>query len=115
MKTQQPSLFGTDAYGNPIARAADPQPSHDAATAVTESGQRFRHAAIVFGVVERHPHGLTYIEIWRACSASEQADLGEAVEVMRRLNDLVKGGAVVKGNVRECTVKRTKMTTWKAA
>lgn len=112
---QQPTLFSSDAYGNPVSRATDPVTSHEAEKAVTESGQRSRHAEIVLAVVRKHPQGLTYVELWHACTKDEQADLGDAIELMRRLNDLVKRGDVAKGDIRMCAVKGSKMTTWRAA
>jgi len=112
MNKSQPLLFGSDAYGTPIARTTDPSPSHEAAAKITASGQRDDHATIVLGVMQRNPDGLTYVELWRECTEGEKAILREPVEVMRRLNDLVKSGAATKGELRECSVKRVKMTTW---
>ncbi len=109
----QQSLFELDPYGGsaPIARATDPESSHEAAAQHTASGARQRHAEIVLALVRRMP-GSTFVELFSGATDEEKVILGNEVEVMRRLNDLGKSFAIKRGPSRECTVKHTKMTTW---
>ena len=93
---------------NPIARTSDPVTSHVAAQGVTESGSRATHCAAVLEVLLLAPHPLTYREI-----AARLPKL-EAVEVMRRLNDLRHESPprVVQLDKRECQVSGRPAMTW---
>lgn len=87
-----------------LARRTDPPTSHEAAQEVCRSGRAQAHAAIVLAIVQAHP-GLTYREIATHCEL-------DAVEVMRRLNDLERADRVEKGPIRQCSSNHHRMATW---
>ena len=89
------------------ARRTDPEPSHEAARHLNVSGKARAHRALVLEALAQRPGG----------TAAEYAHLVglEHVEAQRRLSDLLKDKAVVKGMPRACQVKGTKMVTWRAA
>lgn len=91
----------------PAARTTDPASSHEAIAAQTESGRRDGHAALVLEVVRQAP-GLTYREIYRRLGGS----IEEAVEVMRRLDDLRHDGQVKPGAQRRCSESGRPAQTW---
>jgi hypothetical protein len=98
---------------NPIAHTSDPPTSHLAATAMQSSGKRAAHKNLVLSLCRRFP-GSTAIELWKACSAAEKAELKEPQEVRRRLTDLLHDVAVRQVGMRSCRVRGTKMVTWEA-
>lgn len=121
-KNDQPALFGTNAYGdtvpavpltNPIAHAADPQSSHEAAEKHTASGKRARHAEIVLALVKKFP-GQTALELWDDATVEQQDELKEYQEIRRRLTDLEKANLIRQGPTRRCSVRFTPMLTWEA-
>ncbi len=113
------NLFGPEnQYGGfESARPADPQTSHIAADRHERNGKRGAHAAIVLDAIRRHP-GSTYVELWSSLPVDQQFAIGDAVEVMRRINDLIKSGTVRrvradgKDVVRACKIKLSKMTIY---
>lgn len=112
---RQPRLFDLSSPDMPaIAHTGDPATSHAAAEAVTESGRRDRHCAIVLGLVRRYP-GRTAVELWRLCADDERAALVEMQSVRRRLTDLHHRGLVRQGSERACTVRGSRMVTWEMA
>ena len=90
-------------------RATDPETSVLAAQRHLRSGKASAHRSIVLRLVREH-EGSTYMELWAA--QAEPRAIENPVEVMRRLNDLVKLGLVVKGPERACRVNGNRKTTW---
>ena len=91
---------------NPLARITDPDTSHLAGEEQRKSGRQQSHCATVLTIVNRLP-ALTYREL------AQEANLGEAVEVMRRLNDLHKAGLVTPGtNKHKCSISGRMSTVW---
>lgn len=88
----------------PAAHTTDPESSYAALDAVTVSGQRATHAALV----------LRQVRAVRGLTAGELAKLSglDVVEVRRRLHDLEGHGDVVKGNQRQCREGRNLQLTW---
>jgi hypothetical protein len=95
-------------YRPPLARSTDPATSHIAADQVTRSGRRASLNQAVLAFLRVSGDSFTYREI--------AARIGErdAVNVMRRLNDLRKTGAAEKCGARNCSVNGNLMTTWRA-
>lgn len=96
-------------FPNPIARADNPDTSHQAAAEVTESGTRHKHAERVLELVKAQP-GSTATELLRA--QGDDPDALNEYQIRRRLPDLVAAGLVVHGRSRICRVRRRQMTTW---
>jgi predicted HTH transcriptional regulator len=100
----------------PLARATDPQTSHDAARNVTASGTRAAHCATILAAVKANP----------GSTAGELAEFTgiDRVEVGRRLPDLRNAGQVRNTRnadwgkpsqySRTCLVYGNKMMTWYA-
>ncbi len=112
------NLFGPEnAYGEIAARPSDPVTSHIAADRHERNGKRGAHAAIVLDAIRRHPSS-TYVELWSFLPVDQQFAIGDAVEVMRRINDLIKSGTVRrvradgKDVVRACRVRGSRMTVY---
>jgi hypothetical protein len=90
----------------PLARITDPETSHLAGEDQRKSGRQATHCATVLSIVNRLP-ALTYREL------ALEAKLPEAVEVMRRLNDLHKAGLVRPGAQKhKCKVSGRMSTVW---
>lgn len=88
----------------PAARTTDPATSREA---ITLHRGRESNCQAVWWCVRDYP-GLTYREIAGAVNM-------DAVEVMRRLNDLHRKGLVSKGEARACSTNGHRMSTWRAA
>lgn len=121
MKTQQPTLFGLNAYGGldgidkePIARARDPRSSHKAAEAQVEKGKIRSGAQIILNILQRAGPGraLTYREIWSAATDAEREKLREPNTVAKRLSVLAAKGLVVAGQERPCSVGKSEAREW---
>ena len=85
-----------------LARRTDPATSKEAAVKASKSES---HRQAVWWAVRDHPN-CTYREL--ACHVEF-----EAVEVMRRLNDLRLSGRVVQGDIRKCRINGSRMVTWR--
>lgn len=92
------------AVETPAARATDPITSHLAAEDVTLSGKRVQQQRQAVAAVRAKP-GMTSFELAMACGLDRYM-LG------RRLPECAKGGAVTKGDVRECGITGHKALTW---
>lgn len=88
----------------PAARATDPITSHLAAEDVTRSGKRVQQQHQAAAAVRAKP-GMTSFELAIACGLDRHM-LG------RRLPECAKGGAVTKGDLRECGITGHKALTW---
>ncbi len=92
------------------ARSTDPETSHIAEEELTKSGARLTHCEKIIEAMEdlaamRHTQS-TGREI-------AQKSGMDYVAVMRRMNDLLNSGKVVKGQARTCqTDGKTKMVVW---
>ena len=92
----------------PAARNTDPATSHAAAEEQTGSGRRDHHAALVLAAVRATP-GLTYRELHHRLAGR----IAEAVEVMRRLNDLHTDTLVTPTIPRRvCSISGRPAQTW---
>jgi hypothetical protein len=91
----------------PRSRRNDPESSHVAAREHQQSGAAATHAAIVIAVLRASGEPLTYREVHR------RADIVEAVEVMRRLDDLRRQELVETGPQRICRVSGRLAQTWR--
>lgn len=89
-----------------LSRRTDPPTSKEAAATHVRTGRADAHCRIVLAAVQAHP-GLTYNELADTCGL-------DAVEIMRRLNDLSRRELVRKGSVRPSLVNGNRMTTWYA-
>jgi len=89
----------------PLARVTDPETSHEAAADQIESGRRDTHAMTILGVVRRFP-GVTYRE------AADIAMMDEAVEAIRRLDDLRKADLVHVEGKRKCGISGRTAQVW---
>ena len=87
----------------PIARKRDPNPSHEAAKAVTESGRRESQLTRVLQAVREEP-GLTSLEL-------SHGPFDRHV-FARRLPELEKVHLVRKGEARQCRVGQRSAVTW---
>jgi predicted HTH transcriptional regulator len=83
----------------------DPCTSIEAARIHKE--RAFTNMEVVLSKVKEYPYR-TAGELAVVC------DL-EKVETSRRLSDLKRQGVIVNGSSRKCTMRRTKMTTWRVA
>lgn len=92
----------------PLARATDPATSREAIESLTRSGQRASINRVVLEFLRTSgPATFTYKEI--------AARLGlDAVDVMRRLNDLRHHSQVEKCGERACSTNGNKMTVWRS-
>jgi len=92
----------------PMARASDPQTSHEAADRALASGAVYGQRAAVLGAVKRRP-GATAGELAR--------DLGHATNhvTCRRLPELRARGLVRRGDPRKCRVTGFRCATWEAS
>lgn len=88
----------------PASRGTDDVTSHLAAAAITASGARERHCAIVLRAVKLHP-GKTSFELSLRCPL-------DRYEVARRLPDLLATELVEKGARRRCEVSGKQAVTW---
>lgn len=89
----------------PLARITDPETSHEAAADQIESERRDNHAERVLEVVRKMP-GCSYREL------ADAAEFPEAVEVIRRLDDLRKAGLVHAGDKRRCSISGRPSQVW---
>jgi len=92
----------------PLARSTDPTTSHRAAEQVTRSGRRASLNQSILAFLRASGEALTYREI------AVRIGQSDAVDVMRRLNDLRQSGSVEKCGERNCSVNGNAMTTWRA-
>lgn len=88
----------------PAARSTDPETSHEAAAAITESGERAKQQDRAAAAVRKHP-GLTSAELAQAIGMNRYA-------LARRLPEVETAKEVVKGAARTCEVSRRKAVTW---
>ena len=105
--TQQLDLFADPApvvVGHAQARKSDPATSHQAIAEHEASGKAESHRQRILENI-KVVEGRTFGEIAVAVRL-------DAVEVMRRLNDLRKAGEIQKGYARVCRVKGTHCLTW---
>jgi hypothetical protein len=113
----QPTLFGQDQgpyeRSTPLAANADPATSHEAAARHKSSGKLGSHERIALDLVRQHP-GKTRWELWNLATDAERAELGDSVELMRRLGGLL-GTSLKHGPQRVCRVKGTRAVTWEIA
>jgi hypothetical protein len=86
-----------------------PMTNASAAALIERSGIRQREIALA--LVRRHP-GRTPSELFALATSSEQTELGDGVELGRRLSDLLQINLVHTGKVRRCTVQRTHTRVW---
>lgn len=100
-----------DLTDNPLAAAADPATSHEAAGRLCRSGRRRRNAERVLALVRRLP-GSTSVMLWHA--QRDDPDAMDRHEVSRRLADLEHAALVRKCGERACAVKGTRMVGWSA-
>ncbi len=91
MAVQQPTMFASDAYGNPTTKGmvgrSDPSTSHDAAQHMVKSGKLTRHSQAVYQIIQRNP-GKTYPELFLLSNKEERAILKNEAALQRRLSDL---------------------------
>lgn len=95
-------------FDGPIARKTDPQTSHQAAKAFTDSGKRHGQCLEIFELVRR----------WPRRTSAELAHISEKFDryqIARRLPDLERAGLVRKGIARECRVNKTQAHEWEIA
>ena len=97
----------------PIARRTDPAGSHFAAAATMDSRWQKSECAEIRRVLEATGEPMTYKELHRAL----RGRIPEAVEVMRRLNDLRASGLVTASGskVRRCNVSGRPVQVWEVA
>lgn len=91
----------------PAARSTDPEPSHEAAHEITESGERQRQQEAVADAVRRYP-GRTSHELAQATGMDRYA-------IARRLSECVTAKVVEEpddARKRKCRVSGKKVTTW---
>jgi len=93
----------------PAARNTDPVTSHLAIEQMNKSGNRVTQQDLVRNIVEDMP-GKTAAEY--AQELQKRGHDLEHVQVQRRLSDL-DFLAVEKGERRKCSVKGSKMVTWR--
>lgn len=92
----------------PLAAAADPSTSHEAAAKLTKSGARDSQKVAVLTALERARGAMTSFEL------AESSGLDRYV-VARRLPDLGRDGFVEKSDPRECRITGNRAVTWKVA
>lgn len=92
--------------------AKDPESSAIAAARLERSGKRKRHCEIALSLVTRLPDS-TRGELFAKASREEQKELGDGVELGRRLSDLAAVEEIAAGPTRVCRVKGTKMQVWR--
>lgn len=97
------------ALRSPIAASSDPDTSHLAAKAVTESGQREGQLLAVLAVLKKYPR-LTSMELAHHASEPDKMRFICA----RRLPELERGGLVRRAGKRECSISGMKATIWEA-
>ena len=89
----------------PLYRPTDPASSRTAAEGMVESGKLGRHEWCVMNIL-KHFNGSTCGEI---ASYSMELDY-EATH--KRMKGLELKNLIVRGAIRKCTVRGTRMTTW---
>lgn len=94
---------------NAIARANDPESSHAAAAAITQSGAR---------AIQKH-RALQAVKEWPGSTSYELGEkLGGGLEsrymMARRLPELAKDRKVIRLGLRKCRVTGHQATTWYA-
>lgn len=89
-----------------LSRNTDPQSSHDAAVKVNASGKRDAQCGAVLRALANHP-GSTSMELAHFMGI-ERSITG------RRLPDLEQQGKVKRGDLRPCSICKTKCVTWYA-
>ena len=93
----------------PIARISDPTSSHEAARAITESGERRRQSEQVLAAVRDFP-GKTSLELSTKVRLDRYA-------VARRLPELEAVGLIQRGRIRPCAIasgvrRKVNALTW---
>jgi hypothetical protein len=91
----------------PRSRATDPIGSHEAADRVTADGSADAQAAVVLGLVQRHP-GRTSRELARLAQMDRHI-------VARRLPELRDNKLVKNGERRRCECSGVTALTWWSA
>jgi len=109
---QQDDLFGPTPNLNrgpaPGVRNSDDVTSRLAIDQVTQSGKRLEVNNKILRFLRQHPgRSFTYRELGRLIGH-------DAVDCMRRLNDLRHDGLVEKRGRRECSINGNLMTCWAA-
>lgn len=90
-------------------RASDPISSMLALDKITQNGQRLEASNKILRFLRENPdQSFTYKELARSIDH-------DAVDVMRRLNDLRHDHLVTNPSKRACTTNGNLMLTWKAA
>ena len=87
----------------PLSRASDPETSRIAAALNTTSRI---HADLILAIVRLNPYRT-------AAELGEITGLGH-IECARRLPELRSRGHLINGDPRECSVKHSRMITWRA-
>jgi len=90
--------------GVPVSRSGNPSTSFDAEEAITRSGARSTHAALLYRIIRDDP-GLTTGEI------GELSGLGQ-MATRKRLSDLKNAMLVYQGRTRMWTRTRRLHVTW---
>lgn len=93
------------ALEQPVARRTDPETSHQAARAITQSGKREGQLLAVIALVRQYP-GKTSLELARCGHTLDRYQLA------RRLPELEKAGKVRKGSPKKCGVSEQQAHTW---
>ena len=88
----------------PIARATDPESSHEAADEVTGDGTRASQQWVIFSLVTKNP-GCTSDELASVCYL-------DRYQVARRLPELEDAGYIRRGALRMSGISGRKATTW---
>ncbi len=90
----------------PIARATDPETSHEAAANVTRSGSKAHHMALMLKATEANP----------GSTSGELAVIAglERHEASRRLSDLHNAARVFRDGKRKCEQMGTLQMRWYA-
>lgn len=113
----QPGLFdhvpiahsiNPSTFHRALARHTDPGTSHHAIESLRRSGRRESANHIVLDFLRASSQSFTYREI------ALRLGTVEAVEVMRRLNDLRRGGHVEKCGERICSTNGHRMAVWRS-
>ena len=86
-----------------LARNTDPESSHLAAEYMDASGKRSTNQKTILEYIGRN-HGMTAAEIGAGTGLGQH-------EASRRLSEMA-GRDVMRGGIRKCSIKGTKMLTW---
>ena len=122
MSTKQGGLFGADAYGGstPHHRTSDPPTSREAAQKHESSGKLSANCVLILELLRKHPQS-TYAELYDRATPEVKFELGDPVEIARRLPDLEKAGKAKtllgpmgQALKRKCRINGTSMRVWEA-